>query len=113
MRFRKAKRKRLDRLINRYRWICIVFCFIFGIWWFSASLSGVEAGEAAEEKKQLELSIRRAAAACYASEGVYPPDLSYMQEHYGIRVDETRYKVIYEVIGSNLMPDITVLDRKK
>lgn len=110
---RKAKRKHLDRLINRYRWICIVFCFIFGIWWFSASLSGVEAGEAAEEKKQLELSIRRAAAACYASEGVYPPDLEYLEEHYGIQVNRDRFIVYYGAIASNLMPDITILDNTK
>jgi len=80
---------------------------------FVTAVSNVKEGQQEEGRQQLEDALRRTAVAVYAAEGVYPPDLSYMQEHYGIRVDETRYKVIYEVIGSNLMPDITVLDRKK
>ncbi|HWS29598.1 MAG TPA: hypothetical protein VN512_05715 [Clostridia bacterium] len=59
--------------------------------------------------KTAEESIRRAAVSCYAIEGVYPPDYAYLKAHYGVRVDETRYKVIYEVFASNRMPDITVL----
>ena len=59
---------------------------------------------------QLEEALRRATAACYAAEGVYPPDLQYLKDHYGIQVDETRYTVIYDSFASNLMPDITVLE---
>lgn len=103
----------MDRLINRYRWICIIFCFVFAIWWFSSSLTRVEAGETAEEKKQLELAIRRAAAACYASEGVYPTDLQYLEDHYGIQIDRDRFLVYYGSVASNMMPDITILDSAK
>ena len=39
-------------------------------------------------------------------------DLAYLQEHYGIQVDEKNYYVFYEVFGSNMMPDITVLERE-
>ena len=54
-------------------------------------------------------SIRRAAVSCYAIEGIYPPDYAYLKANYGVRVDETRYAVIYDVFASNMMPDITVL----
>ena len=47
--------------------------------------------------------------ACYAAEGVYPPNLDYLKEHYGVQVDDARYVVIYSVFADNLMPDITVL----
>lgn len=77
---------------------------------FLGSVSRLEDGQRAEGKEQLEDSLRRAAAACYAAEGIYPPDLEYMEEHYGIRIDEERFAVKYDVIASNLMPDITVLD---
>lgn len=83
--------------------LAVLVCFLSGI-------TEISAGHREEGKAQLEQAIRRTAAACYASEGVYPPDLSYMREHYGLRVDETRYAVIYEVQASNLMPDITVLE---
>lgn len=77
---------------------------------FLNAVANVRAGQQAEGKQQLEDALRRTATACYAAEGIYPPNLNYMQEHYGIRIDEERYTVVYDVIGSNLMPDITVLE---
>ena len=56
-------------------------------------------------------ALRRASVACYAAEGIYPPNLDYLREHYGIQIDETRYMVVYDVFASNLMPDITVLEQ--
>jgi len=77
---------------------------------FLISVSRIKDGHIAEGKEQLEESIRRTAAACYAAEGIYPPDVEYMEEHYGIRINEKHYAVKYELIASNLMPDITVLE---
>ncbi len=71
----------------------------------------LEAAAAAEGRAQLETALRRAAVACYAQEGVYPPDVAYLQTHYGIRVDD-RFVVAYESIAGNLMPNITVLERE-
>lgn len=80
--------------------------------YFLSALSNIEDGQRAEGKAQLEEALRQAAVACYATEGAYPPDLQYLQEHYGIRINEDEYMVVYEVIASNLMPDITVLERE-
>ena len=79
---------------------------------FSTALSNLNVGRGEEGRLQLEESIRGAAVTCYAVEGIYPPDLAYLQEHYGIQVNEDRYYVFYEVFGSNMMPDITVLERE-
>ena len=79
---------------------------------FSTALSNLRLGGGEEGRLQLEESIRRAAVTCYAVEGIYPPDLAYLQEHYGIQVNEDRYYVFYEVFGANMMPDITVLERE-
>jgi hypothetical protein len=54
-------------------------------------------------------TLRRAAIHCYAVEGRYPPDLDYLTSEYDITIDEAHYTVYYTYIGSNLMPDITVL----
>lgn len=78
---------------------------------FLASLSNLEQGRSEEDKRQLENALRRASVACYAAEGIYPPNLDYLREHYGIQIDETRYMVVYDVFASNLMPDITVLEQ--
>ena len=56
--------------------------------------------------------LRRGCAACYAAEGIYPQDLEYLEEHYGVQVDGDRYVVHYEIFAQNLMPDITVLENK-
>ena len=65
--------------------------------------AGLEGLELAEQ------SIRRAAVQCYALEGFYPAGVDYLEEYYGVSVDEDRYFVDYRYIASNLMPDITVL----
>ena len=77
---------------------------------FLSALSGLGNSQKAEGKNQLEESIRRAAVACYATEGVYPPNLEYLEENYGIQINRDRYTVFYEIFASNMMPDITVLE---
>lgn len=66
----------------------------------------------AQEKQSLEEAVRRDMVTCYALEGVYPESLDYLKEHYGLTYNEDRYIVNYEVLGSNLMPDVTVMEKK-
>ena len=77
---------------------------------FTSALSNLQDGRISEGRQQLEDAVRRSAVACYAAEGIYPPTLEYLEEHYGVQVDRERYTVIYEVFASNLMPDVTVLE---
>lgn len=76
---------------------------------FATALNSLDSGRAEEDQRQLEETLRRGCVACYATEGIYPPDLEYLKEHYGLQVDEERYTVHYSAIAENLMPDITVL----
>ena len=77
---------------------------------FTSALSNLQDGRSSESRQQLEDAVRRGAVACYAVEGIYPPNVEYLEEHYGIQIDWERYTVIYEAFASNLMPDITVLE---
>ena len=79
---------------------------------FTSALANLDEGRQSEGREQLETAVRRGAVACYAAEGAYPPNLEYLEEHYGIQVDRERYTVIYDVIASNLMPDVTVLENE-
>jgi hypothetical protein len=76
---------------------------------FSTALDSLNSGHEEEDLRQLEEALRRGCVACYSSEGIYPPNLDYLKERYGVQVDETRYTVMYDVFADNLMPDITVL----
>ena len=78
---------------------------------FLGAVNRLEAGRRAEAAEQLETALRRTAVSCYASEGFYPPDVAYMQDHYGLRFDEESYVVHYKLTASNWMPEITVLER--
>ena len=79
---------------------------------FLSALNNLSDGQRSEGRQQLEDAVRRGAVACYAAEGIYPPNLEYLEEHYGIQVDRERYTVVYEVFASNLMPDVTVLENE-
>ena len=78
---------------------------------FTAAVGQMGENSDAEGILRLEDTLRRTAVSCYAAEGCYPPDLEYLQEHYGVQYDEARYVVYYDASASNLMPDITVLER--
>lgn len=78
---------------------------------FLLGLTRLEQGHRAADLQNLENALRRTAVACYAMEGAYPPDVDYMRRHYGLQYDESQFFVDYEVTASNLMPEITVLER--
>lgn len=78
---------------------------------FLTALNNLKTGNGEEGKDQLEQAIKRCAVTCYATEGIYPPDIEYMKEHYGIQIDEEHYVVIYDIFAENLMPEITVLEK--
>ena len=55
-------------------------------------------------------AVHNAALTCYAVEGAYPSNLEYLRAHYGLAYDQDRYLVRYDSFGSNLMPDISVIE---
>ena len=63
------------------------------------------------EMSQLKQSLRRASVACFAVEGCYPPDVEYMETHYGLVVNHDKYAVFYNVFSANIMPVVTVARR--
>ena len=78
---------------------------------FLGAVNRLEDGRRKAGVQQLETTLRRTAVSCYGAEGFYPPDVAYMQEHYGLRFDEESYVVHYRLTASNWMPEITVLER--
>ena len=82
----------------------LLLCFLSGI-------SNVTKGHSREDKRRLEEVLREAAVSCYSVEGMYPPNLEYLEKHYGVQIDRRHFIVRYTAIAENLMPDITVLDK--
>ena len=103
-----GQRKRLRRILSI---LLAPVGFLAAVLWLVTAVSDLASGQDEEAMQQLEESLRRSAVACYAAEGVYPPDPAYLEEHYGVQIDEKRFVVYYDAFASNMMPDITVLEK--
>ena len=64
-----------------------------------------------EQCKNLETTLRRDILQCYAVEGTYPPSLDYLEENYGFFYDTDKFYIDYIAIGSNIMPDVTIIPK--
>lgn len=85
---------------------CLILCL------FGAEVQFYSKNQKAEVKRNLEKSLNEAAVHCYAVEGRFPPSLDYLCETYGIYYDHDAYSIFYEIFASNMMPDITVIDKE-
>ncbi len=81
-----------------------VFCLLL------SGLASTKAGSRQEELEIVQESITRAVVSCYAIEGRYPENLSYLQENYGLQVNPNKFFVQYSIFASNIMPEITVIE---
>ena len=64
---------------------------------------------AAKQLESLETALSRSIAQCYSVEGMYPPSLKYLEEHYGLTYDRGKFLIDYQSVGANLMPEVTIL----
>lgn len=81
--------------------ICVTACI--------AEISSVSEQTSQAELENLQTALERSVVHCYATEGIYPESLDYLQEHYGITWNKEKYVVDYEIIGSNMKPTITII----
>ncbi|NLZ81553.1 MAG: hypothetical protein GX913_07130 [Clostridiales bacterium] len=100
--------KRKKTLPNKGILFSLLFFILVAVYFISA-FSGVSKSVNKQEQEALEQAINRAIVSCYAIEGVYPVDLAYLEEHYGIAVNYDKYIIDYNAIGSNIKPSIQVL----
>ncbi len=99
-----------QKLKNKISLPTLSFVLIFVL--FFLGVSNVTKSSALNEKQLLADALSRDIAHCYAIEGMYPPSVSYMQEHYGLIYDTEKFLINYENIGSNIYPTVNILERK-
>ena len=78
------------------------------ILFFYAAVGGASGKADSSSAASLEKAIKKAAVQCYAIEGFYPPDVTYLESHYGIIIDQKKYVVDYRCEGENLIPTVSV-----
>lgn len=99
---------RVQRFFGSALFRMTVFVFIFVLLaTFTTGGASVQAKD--EQRKFLSDAVRRSAVQCYALEGRFPDNLSYLEENYGLIIDHDNFAVYYEPMGSNLIPQIRVV----
>ena len=63
--------------------------------------------------ESLRNNVTEACVQCYAIEGTYPADVSYLETHYGIRYDAAKYAVSLHAGSVNELPAVEVALRRR
>ena len=85
--------------------------FIAVIIFFSVFMTTLSNDNSGRNKNVLEKALYRSITQCYALEGTYPPNLDYLVQNYGLTYNKDVYFIDYKYIGSNLRPDVTIIER--
>ena len=80
---------------------------------FVLLVNGITVKGGNQEISMVRDAVKNAALTCYAAEGAYPQDLEYLRKYYHLAYNEEKYLVHYDAFASNVMPDISVVERGK
>lgn len=94
------------------KFILSVCVFLLILFLFVQGISSLSASTRKRQKESLENAIMRSITYCYTVEGAYPGNLEYLKENYGLTYDEDLFFVDYRTSGSNILPDVTIIERK-
>lgn len=76
-----------------------------------AGFSRVSQASQQETASLLLQKIDHAVVNCYAIEGTYPPNFEYLEQNYGIQIDNRKYYVDYQIFATNIKPEIRLVER--
>ena len=101
-----------DAVKKKRPWLWLLLVLLVAALVIAATLIRDPARDLSEESAvAIQEAVRRSAMQCYAVEGVYPPDLAYLEENYGLQVNTEDFYVNYEAFASNLPPTIRVVKK--
>lgn len=86
-----------------------VFLFILSLFWYGFSRTSDSNDE--QSLEVMRSAVQKSIVNCYAIEGVYPPNIKYLEDHYGIVINHDKYVVQYELAGSNVMPSVNIIPK--
>lgn len=87
-----------------------VFFFVIVIAVFLFGISFIASTSSKDQKDVLTDALNKDVIHCYAVEGYYPPSLAYIEDHYGLTYDKSRYLIDYVPVGDNIMPSVTIVE---
>ena len=105
-RFQYGKKKHTYQrsILSACVFLLIAAAFYFGF-------QSLSSGTKKRQRESLDNALTRGVTYCYTVEGAYPESLEYLKENYGLIYDEDLFFVDYKVEGSNILPDITIIEK--
>ena len=64
-----------------------------------------------QTKESLTQALNRDITYCYATTGRYPESLEAIKKDYGLIYDDSLFFVDYRTQGSNIYPEVTIIER--
>lgn len=100
------------KLYSSRRLFFSLAAFALLLWLSVRAFGSVSEQTLDEQKRSLETALHRNIVHCYAVNGYYPESLEDLLRYYPLVYDESLFLIHYQPIASNLMPDVTVIERK-
>jgi hypothetical protein len=97
--------------ITGLKHLAITILFLVTFCAFYLGLNQIAQSTESIQKQTLHQAISRGIAHCYATEGHYPENLEYLLDTYGIRYDTDKYFIDYQILGQNIFPDVTIIEK--
>ncbi|MCI8341301.1 MAG: hypothetical protein HFJ73_06910 [Eggerthellaceae bacterium] len=98
------RRRRLRRVAA-----VVVLCALAALLWVGWGAAQQSMRE--QGASSVRTAILDSAMQCCAIEGSYPLSLSYLEDHYGLRINRDDYAVTYEAFAGNVPPSVVVVPR--
>ena len=86
--------------------------FLGMLMWVYIALNNTSLAAERSERAAVKTTIENGITMCYAIEGAYPPNLTYLKDNYGVFYDTEKYTVHYESFADNIRPTVRVLERR-
>lgn len=106
MKNRFQKQRKIKGKIQILLPVILCLMMVAALW---ASSSQIFHETKKKQQESLKEAVIKDAVQCYSVEGRYPESLSYLEKHYGLNYDKNEFVISYEIIGSNRMPQVTVI----
>ncbi|MBQ8171385.1 MAG: hypothetical protein IJZ95_05305 [Oscillospiraceae bacterium] len=103
----KAVTDRSRSFIN----IGAILLFVAIVVWFIIAVNNTQAASDEQELAAVKRSVENGITLCYSIEGVYPEDLGYLTEVYGVDYDSERFIIHYDCFAANIRPTVTVMEK--
>ncbi len=99
---------------KHHKGIIIVICFLAAVAAAIIIILGCRAiynNILYSQTQQIKETVIKDCVQCYCIEGVYPSNLEYLEDNYGLIINHDKFIVSYEAFSSNVLPSVKVLVR--